>query len=102
MRRPHIYERSVPRARRDVEQESGVDYVPAAHAVLAAVPDLLRQAEACGAVALARHLGQALSEAEGIVRRGGASGKGHQEQAADHHRASKDAPQPRRMLLKPD
>jgi hypothetical protein len=70
MRRPHVYERSVPRARRDVEQESQDDYVPAAHAVLAAVPVLLRQAEASGAVALARYLGQALSEAEGIVRRG--------------------------------
>ena len=69
MRRPHAYERSVPRARRDVEQESGADYVPAARAVLAAVPDLLRQAEAAGAVTLARYLGQALTEAEGIVRR---------------------------------
>ena len=69
MRRPHVYERSVPRARRDGEQESGADYVPAARAVLAAVPDLLRQAEAAGAVALARYLGQAMSEAEGIVRR---------------------------------
>ena len=69
MRRPHVYERTAPRARRDVEQESGADYVPAARATLAAVPDLLRQAEAAGAVALARYLGQALTEAEGIVRR---------------------------------
>ena len=30
MRRPHVYERTAPRARRDVEQESGADYVPAA------------------------------------------------------------------------
>ena len=70
MRRPHVYERSAPRARRDVEQEGGADYVPAARAVLAAVPALLREAEAAGAVALARYLGQALTEAEGIVRRG--------------------------------
>ena len=69
MRRPHVYERASPRARRDGEQESGADYVPAARAVLAAVPDLLRQAEAAGAVTLARYLGQALTEAEGIVRR---------------------------------
>lgn len=69
MRRPHVYERTAPRARRSVEQESGADYVPATHAVLAAVPDLLRQAEAAGAVVLARYLGQALTEAEGIVRR---------------------------------
>ena len=69
MRRPHVYERSVPRARRDFEQEGGADYVPAAHALLAAVPALLREAEAAGAVTLARFLGQALTEAERIVRR---------------------------------
>ncbi len=69
MRRPHVYERSVPRARRDVEQEGGADYMPAARGVLAAVPALLREAEAAGAVTLARFLGQALTEAEGIVRR---------------------------------
>jgi hypothetical protein len=70
MRRPHIYQRSVPRARRDVEQEGGADYLPAARAILEAVPALLRQAEAAGAITLARLLGQALTEAEGIVRRG--------------------------------
>ncbi len=69
MRRPHVYERSVPRARRDVERGGGADHVPVARAVIAALPDLLLQAEAAGAVALARYLGQALSEAEGIVRR---------------------------------
>ena len=46
------------------------DYGPVARATLAAVPDLLRQAEAAGAVTLARFLGQALTEAEGILRRG--------------------------------
>ena len=70
MRRPHVYERSVPRARRDVEQDSQDDYVPAAQSAVAAFPDLLRQAEAAGAMVLARYLGQALSEAEGIMRRG--------------------------------
>ena len=69
MRRPHVYERSVPRARRDLVQEGGADYVPAARSVLNAVPALLREAEAAGAAALARFLGQALTEAEGIVRR---------------------------------
>ena len=71
MRRPHVYERSATRAARGPRPEPSDDYGPAARAVLAALPDLLRQAEAAGAVALARHLGQALSEAEGIVRRGG-------------------------------
>lgn len=69
MRRPHVYERSVPRAKRDMEQEGGADYMPAARAVLDAVPALLREAEACDAVPLARFLGQALSEAEGIAKR---------------------------------
>jgi hypothetical protein len=69
MRRPHVYERSAPRAKRDVEQECGGDYVPAARAVLDALPTLLRDAEAAGAITLARFLGQALTEAEGIVRR---------------------------------
>ena len=70
MRRPHVYERSATRAARVPRPEPSDDYGPAARATLAAVPDLLRQAEAAGAVTLARYLGQALSEAEGIVRRG--------------------------------
>ena len=77
MRRPSVYQRSAPRARRDVGNETGADYLPAARAAVAALPTLLRDAEAAGAVALARYLGQALSEAEGIVRR-----------AHDHHRLS--------------
>ena len=69
MRRPHVYERSAPRAKRDVEQECSGGSVPAARAALDALPAVLREAEAAGAVTLARFLGQALMEAEGIVRR---------------------------------
>ena len=69
MRRSHIFERSAPRAKRDVEQECSDDYVPAARAALDALPALLREAEAAGAITLARFLGQALTEAEGTVRR---------------------------------
>jgi hypothetical protein len=69
MRRPHVYERSAPRAKRDVEQEGRADYCPAARAVLDALPALLQEAEAAGAITLARFLGQALTEAESIVRR---------------------------------
>ncbi len=69
MRRPHVYGRTAPRARRDLEREGVADYSQVARAVTAALPDRLRQAEAVGAVALARHLGQALNEAEGIVKR---------------------------------
>ena len=69
MRRPNVYQRSAPRARRDVGLEVSDDYVSAARAAIAAVPALLQEAEAAGAVTLARYLGQALSEAEGIMRR---------------------------------
>ena len=69
MRRPHVFQRSAPRVWRDVEQEAGADYTPAARATIAVLPALLREAEAAGAVTLARYLGQALTEAEGIVRR---------------------------------
>ena len=69
MRRPHVYERSATRVGPGPCPEPSDDYGPAARAVLASVPDLLRQAEAAGAGVLARYLGQALSEAEGIVRR---------------------------------
>ncbi len=62
-------DRNTHRATRDRLPGPSDDYRPAAPAILAALPDLLRQAEAAGAVALARYLGQALSEAEGIVRR---------------------------------
>ena len=71
MRRPNVYQRSAPRPRRDIEQKAAADYGPAARATIAAVPVLLKQAEAAGASVLARYLGQALTEAEGIVRRGG-------------------------------
>ena len=69
MRRSHVYERSVPRAGRGTRPEPSEDYGSAARAAVVGRPDLLRQAEACGAVTLARFLGQALTEAEGIVRR---------------------------------
>ena len=69
MRRPHVYERSATRSGRGTRPEPSNDYGPAARAAVVGPPDLLRQAEACGAVTLARFLGQALTEAEGIVRR---------------------------------
>ena len=69
MRRPHVYERSATRAARGTRPERSDDYWQAARATITAVPDLLRQAEAAGAVTLARFLGQPLTEAEGIVRR---------------------------------
>ena len=67
MRRPHIYEHSATRAVRGPRPEPTDDYGPAAHAAVAALPDLVRQAEAAGAITLARFPGQALTETEGIV-----------------------------------
>ena len=49
----------MPRARREFDQDVGADYGPGARSVLDAVPALFREAEAVGAVALARFLGQA-------------------------------------------
>ncbi len=68
MYRPYVYERSATRAARGHLPKPADDYVPAARATIAAVSDLLRQPEAVGAIALVRHLGQAFTEAEGIVR----------------------------------
>ncbi len=69
MRRPHVYEGSATRAAQGHRPGPSDDYVPSARAPIAAVPDLLRRSEAVGAVAaLARHLEQALTGAEGIVR----------------------------------
>ena len=69
MRRSHVYERSGPRARRDVGRGGGGDYAPAGRAAVVALPNLLQQAEAAGAVVLSQYLGQALRAAEGIVAR---------------------------------
>ncbi len=71
MRRPPVDERSALRASRCPHPEPSGDCGFAAGAVMLPPPSphLLRQAEAVGAVALACHLAQALSEAEGIVRR---------------------------------
>ena len=68
MRRPHVYERSATRAARGPRPGPSDDHVPAALAVLAAVQTLPREAEAAGGIVLARFLGQALTEAEEIVR----------------------------------
>lgn len=51
MRCPHVYERSATRVVRGRRAEPVDDYGSAARATLAAVPDLLRQAEALGAIA---------------------------------------------------
>ena len=69
MRRPYVCERSATRAGRGTRPEPSNDYGPAARASVEGLPNLLRQAEACGAVTLAPFMGQALTEAEAIVRR---------------------------------
>lgn len=71
MRRSDDYERTAPRAQQELgHDDGGGDYVPAARAALSALPALPREAEVADATTLVRYLGQALTEAEGIVRRG--------------------------------
>lgn len=41
--------------------------MPVARLAAERLPELIREAEACGAIVLARYLGQALTEAEDIL-----------------------------------
>ena len=70
-RRPHVDEGSTPRAEKNGRPELSTDHASAARAAMAGLPEMLRQAEACGATTLPRHLGQALTEAEGLLWRTG-------------------------------
>lgn len=66
MRRPHVYERSVPRARRDSYQEPDRDDVQAARTVLRALPALTAAAETAGLGRLADLLDAVRDEAEHV------------------------------------
>lgn len=67
MRRPHVYERSVPRARRDPCREPDGDRLHAARTVLRALPGLTAGAEAAGLAALADLLEAVRREAERVA-----------------------------------
>ena len=67
MRRPHVYERSVPRARRDPSREPDCDRVQAARTVLRALPGLTAAAEAAGLATLADLLDAVRREAERVA-----------------------------------
>ena len=66
MRRPHVFERSVPRRRRQAFQEPSAE---AARHVAEALPELIRIAEAGCQSALAYLLTVAEMEAESAARR---------------------------------
>ena len=67
MRRPHVYERTVPRARRDAYRERDRDSVHAAQAILRAVPGLTDAADSAGLATLADLLEAVRREAERVV-----------------------------------
>ena len=64
MRRPHVYERSVPRARRDAYQMPDSDPGEAARTVVRALAGLIASADAAGLPALVVLLDAARVEAE--------------------------------------
>ena len=65
MRRPHVYERSVPRNRRDAYQEPAGDSAIVAQAIARTLPGMIQDAEDAGLTIVASHLTRALEAAEG-------------------------------------
>lgn len=66
MRRPHVYERSAPRRRREDCVTPGVDPAEAARHVARAMPALMAMAESANLSALANLLDAAWAEAERV------------------------------------
>ncbi len=64
MRRPHVYERSVPRTRRDAYQEPAGDPEIVAQAIARTLPAMILDAEEAGLTSVADHLTKALKAAE--------------------------------------
>ncbi len=64
MRRPHVYERSVPRTRRDAYQEPAGDPAVVAQAIARTLPAMIQDAEDAGLTTVADHLTRALKAAE--------------------------------------
>ena len=64
MRRPHVYERSVPRPRRDAYQATGADPGEAARSVLRSLASLIATADGAGLSVLVDLLDAARVEAE--------------------------------------
>ncbi len=66
MRRPHVYERSVPRARREAYQQPEGGDRQAARVTLRALPAMMAAADAAGLTALLGLLAAARAEAERV------------------------------------
>ena len=60
MRRPHVYERSVPRARRASQPQPLPDPGAAAQDIARVLPAMIQDAEDAGLTVLADHLARAL------------------------------------------
>ncbi len=73
MRRPHVYERSVPRPRRDAYQVPDNDPGEAARTVVRALAGLIAAADAAGLLALVGLLDAARVEAERLGHGGAGS-----------------------------
>ena len=65
MRRPRVYERSVPRTRREAYQEPTSDPENVAQAIARTLPAMILDAENAGLTSVAGHLTRALKAAEG-------------------------------------
>ena len=65
MRRPHIYERSVPRTRRQAYQEPAGDPDIYGWAIVRTLPAMIQDAEDAGLTIVASHPTRALKAAEG-------------------------------------
>ncbi len=66
MRRPHVYERSVPRARRDAHEMPDGHPAQTARAILRSLPAVIAAATAAGFTELAALLDAARAEADRI------------------------------------
>ena len=64
MRRPHVYERSVPRTRREAYQEPVGDPATAAQSIARTLPAMIQDADDAGLTIVSDHLTRALEAAE--------------------------------------
>ncbi len=74
MRRPHVYERSAPRRRRDDGVAPGIDPAEAARHIARAMPALIALADGADLPVLAHLLDTAWAEAEKVEDEAGGAG----------------------------
>ncbi len=89
MRRPHVYERSVPRTRRDAYQEPAGDPAIVAQAITRTLPAMILDAENAGLTSVADHLTR------------GCGGRVSQRRATRMLRTARFIAHPARMVCSP-